>query len=359
MTDSTVMRRATGVCACAMVLLLTCPAAAVTFTNRGTKAESTNVVALGTWAAKALEERYTAIGEPTDILPQADSSQHFLQTVKTHIEYLAPFFVCHTNASGGTFTTYFQTPTSPGGTNYPTSFPMWDTAWLLEHVGAPTDWFSSAPWRPGISDSNGWLYVSNMISALRWTCVTASDGIDYVQKNIRGLSNSLDAAKSQEADEWGSASYSSGGSCFFAAAAVCYTNKGSPNSYYVRGYRGYGKPVVDDIPTTSAHRASWYLLFEQGQGYSSSGFDHPYFLHDGVSGLSVDSPHVAYVEELAISSSASETGNRPFESGTSADDPGVWARLPAVGFLCQVEYVACDTALWLLKWDVAGGFQHR
>ena len=111
---------------------------------------------------------------------------------------------------------------------------------------------------------------------------------------------SLAKARSVEEEDWFSKTYDSGGNCMFAAAVVTRPDcrHDGTGYYYVNGYRAYARPVLGEIPDGISHQASWYLLFEQGRGYETAQYDRPYYLHDNVSGLNVNVPHVAYVEEM-------------------------------------------------------------
>ena len=336
---------------------------ALSFTNRATVEEGQRILTIGTWVAKALEERYVAIGEPKTILPKADTSQEYLKAVKEHIRYLTTRYVCHTNAPSGDFRTYFSTPLPSDPGSYPTMFPMWSTINLIQYVAAPTNWFENTPWRPKISNSNGWLYVSNMIASLRWTCRSSSAAQDRQEKYSVGYSsNSYGEAIANESADWNSKSYSSSyRNAMYAAAVVvnAYKNgKNNPPYYYINGFRLYAKPLLTSLPSTLAHQASWYLCFEQVDGYTSVNYDHPYYNEDNAGGLSVDKPHLVYIEEKPISTAATEVGEYPFWS-YSGTDPSVNGYLPASSYISLVKYVCCNEAHWLIKWDISGGFRYQ
>ena len=91
-------RWATCVVAMAFVLNAGGMCYALSFTNRAKVEECQGILTIGTWAAKALEERYLAIGEPKTILPRVDTTQEYLRTIKEHIRYLTTRYVCQTNA---------------------------------------------------------------------------------------------------------------------------------------------------------------------------------------------------------------------------------------------------------------------
>ena len=334
----------------------------LSFTNRATVEECQGILTIGTWAAKALEERYVAIGESKTILPRADTSQEYLRTIKEHIRYLTTRYVCQTNAPSGDFRTYFSTPLPADPSSYPTMFPMWSQESLVAHVGAPVNWFEDTPWRPKLSESKGWLYVSNMISALRWTCRSASDARDRQEKYSVGYSNSYGEAVANERADWGKKSYQySSRSKIYAAAVVvnAYKNgKSNPPYYYVNGFRLFAKPELNNIPTTFAHRVSWYVRFEQVDGYTSTDYDHPYYNEDNSGGLSVDKPHMVYIEEKPVSRLATELGEYPFWNDASTD-PSVYGYVPDSSYISLVKYVCCNQAHWLIKWDVESGFQYR
>lgn len=364
-TAGITLQRVLGLAACLFLGEMIIPPAVsadwVVFSNTVTKATASNTLWIGTWAARALEERYLAIGEPTELIPMEDSTQHYLEQIKARLQYLIPFFVCHTNAAGRTFKTYFRTPIAPGGTNYPTDFPMWTTTALLAHVGAPSNWFSETQWRPELTDSNGWVHVSNIIAHLCWTCRTSGDATDREERYSVGYStNSYSEAHTREQGYWSRNDYYSDGTpAIYAAAVVVNARKnGIDPNYYVNGYRLYAKPTLNDIPTDFAHQASWYLRFEQVDGYTSTDYDHPYYNEDNSGGLNVNNPHMVYIEEKAASSLATEVGGYAFY-GYKDIDPSVYGYVPASSYVSLVKYVCCKYAQWLIKWDVAGGFQYK
>ncbi len=336
------------------------------FTNRATVAVASDVMSVGTWAGLALKERFMAIGQASNIVPQADSSQDYLKSVKSQIAYLAPRFVCHTSAIGGMFTHYFSLPLTPGGSNYPTEFPMWTSAGLLHHVGAPTNWFDDASWRPTMTDSNGWLFVSNMLSALRWTTRSEAGGVEGIQKYSTGYStNSYSQAQAQEQASWSSGGYGSSSRDLTYAAAVVVNAKSGCGTYgcryYINGFRLFRKPVLSGIATSVYHEASWYLLFEQSNtvdnSYITTSYDHPYFNYDG-GDIDVDVPHMVYVEALIASCRPAETGAYPFYTW-HATDPSTHGYLPGAGYTSLVYYITAGKAHWLIKWDVPFGFQYK
>jgi hypothetical protein len=108
---------------------------------------------------------------------------------------------------------------------------------------------------------------------------------------------------------------------------------------------------------TLAHRASWYLRLEQVDGYTSENYDHPYYNHDNAGGLSVNKPHMVYIEEKPVSRVSEELGVYPFW-GNSGVDPSANGYVPASSYVSLVKYVSGNEAHWLLKWDVPGGFQY-
>lgn len=364
-TANAAIKRTLGLIICLflgeMISPLVVSAGWVVFSNSATKTVASNTLWIGTWAAHALEERYSAIGESVEIIPTEDSTQHFLSQIKSRLQYLIPYFVCQTSATGGTFEAYFRTPITPGGTNYPTDFPMWTTNTLLAHVGAPANWFGDTRWRPGLTDSNGWLHVSNIISHLCWTRQSSGNANDREEKYSVGYStNSYAEAVTRERGHWSSNSYYvSSKSPVYAAAVVVNPRKdGIDPNYYINGFRLFGKPVLNTPPTTFAHQASWYLRFEQVDGYTSTNYDHPYYNEDNSGGLSVHSPHMVYIEEKAISTMGTEIGSYPFYVNKDID-PSTYGYVPAASFISLVKYVCCNQAHWLIKWDVPGGFQYK
>ena len=333
------------------------------FTDRPTVKRCEEVCGIGIWAGRGLEERYYVVGRATNLLPVADSSQGYLERVKEAIGELAGEFACQREASGGDFRHWFRTPQTPGGTDYPTEFPVWAATSLLEYVGAPANWFEVTPWCADAVQSNGWKYSTGMVSALRWTWRTSSRADGRIQKYSIGYStNSYSEAQSAETADWNGKSYgSSGRHLIYAAAVVVNAKKGCANygcKYYINGFRLYGHPVLDNIPTSICHQASWYMLFEQGEGYTSASYDHPYYNHDDVGGLQVNVPHMVYVEELAVSSDETEKGSYPFYDKKDVR-PSAHGYLPNPGYISLVKYVACDMSFWLLKWDVPGGLEYK
>ena len=130
----------------------------------------------------------------------------------------------------------------------------------------------------------------------------------------------------------------------YAAAVVvnAYKNgKNNPPYYYINGFRLFAKPVLNNLPTTLAHQASWYLRFEQVDGYTSVNYDHPYYNEDNAGGLSVDKPHMVYIEEKPVSRVATEIGVYPFWSYTGTD-PSKEGYVPAVSYISLVKYVCCQ-----------------
>ena len=302
------------------------------------------------WCARAIEERYLAIGRRETVsLAAADAAA--LETARSHIARLCTNYVRHTLARDGRFDAYFRGEGAPAGGALPVAFPTWAPADLCAEAGVAPDWLQTpvnAMSRPGADE---WAAARRLLQQLRWTSRLSTDKQNTRLKVTSANGDSFSAAREAASKAWAATPLRPGGGYCYAAA-IC-----AIPGWRVIAYRADARPYLRRIPRSMSHQASWYLRFEQRQGYTEMEREHPLFAYDESEGAPTDQPHVVFVEELPPSNREFEIGSYPFADRTTRD-PTQWAREPTPPFQSFVQYTACTVSHWLLKWDVPGGFKY-
>ena len=341
------------------------------------------------WCYKALSERLLVdnrAAETNDILPSYVWPYNDYVRFAEKIDSLAPSFVCQTNDLNDHFKTYLIAQRSGA---YPTALPCWDETRLHRYAFSNEKWSTNSPLHSWMGTTNHAIQVEvqNAITCLVWTVVESSsrEAHKYYQCSQynssskanpcwcdadpypSGYTNAVSLAKSYEANRWtagkivdgpmgwGNAIYAVGG--MLCVSSPTYVGGSPTYTYTVYGARMYAKPVLENVCTDFFSRASVFLSMRHYSYNDYLSYKNYWYTYDYNSvwfgGRSVQTNHLVFVQEFNPLRTSKYSGDYPFYDLKNVN-PATrgWV---SVAYTKTCEHIYCDSAQWLLKWDVAGG----
>jgi RHS repeat-associated protein len=346
------------------------------------------------WCYSALSERLAIVNrasETNDIIPSYTwPVSDYLRFAKK-IDSIAPLFADQTKDQNDHFKVYLTTPIIEGWRySYPSKLPRWSVTNLHKRAFSQEHWSTNSPLRSWLGMTNHAIQVEvqNAVTTLVWTAVESTDreshkyyqcsqfnktktepcycdGEDYPA----GYTNSAAWAKTYEQNHWNGGKIVDGqmgwGNPIYAVGAMLWVTEA--NYYNERSYTSYGarifaKPVLYNVCTSFVARASVYLAMRHYRFSNYETYQNNWYTWDykstWLSNSHVQTNHLVFSQEFDPPRANKFVGDYPFYDQRNVNPvTGSDHMLSATEKTC--DHIYCDTADWLLKWNVPGGLSTK
>ncbi len=345
------------------------------------------------WCYSELSERLAVVNrssETNDITPSYTwPVSDYLRFAKK-IDSIAPLFADQTKDQDDHFKKYLKLSTyQQGRCSYPEELPRWIATNLHKSAFSQEHWSTNSPLHSWLGMTNHAIQieVQSAITTLVWTAVESSEREQnkYYQCSQFnhaklepcfcdsesypvGFTNSVAWAKTFEQNRWNGGKlvdgYMGWGDPIYAVGTILWITEA--NYYNERTYTSYGartfaKPVLYGVCTSFVARASVFLAmkhyrFDNYDAYQQYWYTWDYPSSWGTAYLPTN--HLVFSQEFYPPRADKFVGDYPFYEKSSVNPVTASYYMPDATEQTS-DHIYCDTAHWLLKWNVPGGLSMK
>ena len=346
------------------------------------------------WCYSALSERLAIVNrssETNDILPSYTWPVSDYLRFAEKIDSIAPLFADQTKDQNDHFKLYLTTAIIQGAQySYPEEIPRWSVTNLHKRAFSQEHWSTNSPLHSWVGMTNHVIQVEvqNAITTLVWTAVesTSCDDNKYYrcsqfgktkiepcycdgESYPAGYTNSAASAKTLEQNRWDGGQlvdgYMGWGNPIYAVGTILWITKANYNSekiYTSYGARTFAKPVLYGVCTSFVARASVFLVMRHYKFICYESYKNYWYTWDykasWLNNKNVQTNHVVFSEEFDPPRASKFVGDYPFYDKSSVNPVTESGNMTSATEQTS-DHIYCDTADWLLKWNVPGGLSMK
>jgi RHS repeat-associated protein len=345
------------------------------------------------WCYSALSERLAIVNrssETNDIIPSYTwPVSDYLRFAKK-IDSIAPLFADQTKDQNDHFKEYLKTPRHEGGrASYPDEIPRWSATNLHKSAFSQEHWSTNSPLRSWLGMTNHAIQVEvqSAITTLVWTVVKSSERESHkyyqcsqygkvhtepcfcdTESYPVGFTNSIALAKTIEEKRWDGGmlvdGYMGWGNPIYAVGTILWITEAdyyNEKKYTMYGARTFAKPVLYGVCTSFVARASVFLAMRHYKFTDYDSYQHYWYTWDYPSSWGtayLPTNHLVFSQEFDPPRTNRFVGDYPFYEKSSVNPATGSYYMPGATEQTS-DHIYCDTAHWLLKWNVPGGLSPK